>query len=460
MLDLDPPKIITVTELLLKDNLQIPSYQRPYKWTSKNVSQLIDDIIFHNDKSAYRLGTLVLHKYGQDKDGEDREKDKANLDIVDGQQRTITLSLIAYAIIENRKDDLKAINQKETWDNYKRLGKRFSFSNDISKANIQNNYKEIERRIKEFDKQTIAFFFHKCELVQVILTDISEAFQFFDSQNARGKDLEPHDLLKAFHLREMNNYSTEDERRKVVEKWELMDTEQLSKLFALYLFRIRNWSKGYSAKYFSKSDVDVFKGVNPDIQENYPFARIFRIAHYYTENYNRSYHRHVDKNEFDYPFQIDQTIINGRRFFEMVAYYDKMINRIINIKGIKTLETIKIYNRTGDKYIRNLFYCGLIYYIDKFGEKELLKSIDKIFIWAYTLRLKLFSVGLDSVNNYALNKHTHSKIQLFQKIREAISPNEILNMKLEILTEQDKKSSKTEEIVELFKSMKYYECNN
>jgi len=459
MLDLDPPKIITVTELLLKDNLQIPSYQRPYKWTSKNVSQLIDDIIFHNDKSAYRLGTLVLHKYGQDKDGEDREKDKANLDIVDGQQRTITLSLIAYAIIENRKDDLKAINQKETWDNYKRLGKRFSFSNDISKANIQNNYKEIERRIKEFDKQTIAFFFHKCELVQVIPTDISEAFQFFDSQNARGKDLEPHDLLKAFHLREMNNYSTEDERRKVVEKWELMDTEQLSKLFALYLFRIRNWSKGYSAKYFSKSDVDVFKGVNPDIQENYPFARIFRIAHYYTENYNRSYHRHVDKNEFDYPFQIDQTIINGRRFFEMVAYYDKMINRIINIKGIKTLETIKIYNRTGDKYIRNLFYCGLIYYIDKFGEKELLKSIDKIFIWAYTLRLKLFSVGLDSVNNYALNKH-HSKIQLFQKIREAISPNEILNMKLEILTEQDKKSSKTEEIVELFKSMKYYECNN
>ena len=37
-------------------------------------------------------------------------------------------------------------------------------------------------------------------MVEVVLQDISEAFQFFDSQNARGKDLEPHDLLKAYHL--------------------------------------------------------------------------------------------------------------------------------------------------------------------------------------------------------------------------------------------------------------------
>ena len=44
---------------------------------------------------------------------------------------------------------------------------------------------------------------------------LSEAFQLFDSQNNRGKSLEPHDLLKAYHLRKQ--YS-EDE--KIVEKWE------------------------------------------------------------------------------------------------------------------------------------------------------------------------------------------------------------------------------------------------
>jgi len=55
-------------------------------------NQLIDDIIFHNDKSAYRLGTLVIHI----ENGENEI-----LNIVDGQQRTLTLTLIAYAIIQN-----------------------------------------------------------------------------------------------------------------------------------------------------------------------------------------------------------------------------------------------------------------------------------------------------------------------------------------------------------------------
>jgi len=444
------PKIISVKELLQIENLVIPNYQRPYKWTEKNVNQLIDDIIFHNEKSAYRLGTLVIHN--------EIVESKSTLNIVDGQQRTLTLTLIAHAITQNCSEKLKDIYKRgEKLKNYFPKLTYLTFTSDITKANIQNNYKLIERRINDFDEITISFFYEKCELVKVVLSDISEAFQFFDSQNARGKDLEPHDLLKAFHLREMNNYSTEEERKETVENWESMDTEKLSKLFALYLFRIRYWSKGYSARYFTKNEVDIFKGVSPDIKEDFPFAKAYRIAHYYTENYNKSYHRGIDKNVFDYPFQLDQTIINGKRFFEMIAFYDKMINDIKNRNNFKVLQTIKSYNgnyRTGDKYVRNLFYCGLIYYVDKFGEKELPKATEKIFVWAYSLRLKLFSVGLDSIDNYALKK-AHSQIQLFKKIREAIRPNDIINLKLETLREN--RSSKTDEIVELFKEMKYYE---
>ena len=381
--------------------------------------------------------------------------------IVDGQQRTLTLTLIAYAIIKNCDENLKKILIRgESIESYKPKI-NFAFTNDISKANIQNNYKVIERRINEFDEKTIRFFFDKCELVKVSLTDISEAFQFFDSQNARGKDLEPHDLLKAFHLREMNNFSTEEERKKTVENWEAMDTDKLSKLFALYLFRIRNWSRGYSAKYFTKDDVDIFKGVSPNIQENFPFAKMFRIAHYYTDNYNASYHRNIDKNEFDYPYQLDQIIINGKRFFEMVAFYDKMIESVKHNTTFNILSTIKTYDgsyRTGDKYIHNLFYCGLIYYIDKFGNANLSKAIEKIFVWAYTLRLKLYSVGIDSVDNYALNSSPYTQVQLFKKIREALHPSEIMNIKLESLKEN--RSSKTEKIVELFKNLRYYEQQN
>jgi hypothetical protein len=443
------PNIITVKELLETANLQIPNYQRPYKWNEKHVNHLIDDILFHKDKSAYRLGTLVIHE----EDG--------SLNIVDGQQRTITLTLIIYALIEDHKlDNIKGFSNFET--NLVKL----PFSNDISKANIQKNYKVIKRRIGEFDENAILFFLNDCNLVKICLTDISEAFQFFDSQNARGIDLEPHDLLKAFHLREMNDSSTEDDRLKTVKNWEKMDKDKLSELFSEYLYRIRNWSRGYSAKYFTKDDVDIFKGVSPEIQEDYPFARLFRIAHYYTEDYNQSHHSKIN-NHLDYPFQLDQTIINGKRFFEMVAYYDELINNVEDFTKYPIMEIIKKYpgsHRTGDKHIRNLFYCGLIYYIDKFvnkdfskvDEKELSKVIDKIFIWAYALRLKLYSVGLESVDNYALNK-AHSQVQLFKEIRESIRPHDIFNINLEVLQQVQIKREEMTEIMTLFKEMKYYE---
>ncbi len=443
-------EIINVKQLLQIENIVIPNYQRPYKWTAKNVNQLIDDIVFHNDKSAYRLGTLVVHQ--------DIMEERSILNIVDGQQRTLTLTLIAHALTQHCDDKLNEIYKRsETLENYKPKLINLSFSNDITKANILANYKVIERRINDFDEKSIRFFYEKCELVKVVLSDISEAFQFFDSQNARGRDLEPHDLLKAFHLREMNGFSTEEERKKTVENWEKMDTDKLSKLFSIYLFRIRNWSKGYSARYFTKNDVGVFKGVSPDVQEDFPFAKAYRIAHYYTEDYNKSYHRSIDKRKFDYPFQLDQTIINGKRFFEMIDFYEKMIETIKD-NDSDVFKTIKNYTgsfRTGDKYVRDLFYCGLIYYVDKFGEKELEKAIDKIFIWAYTLRLKMFSVRFESIDNYALHNSEYSKMQLFKKIRESVSPNDLINIQLETLNEY--KSTKTEEIRTLFINKKYYE---
>jgi len=303
------PQIIKVRELLTNDNLKIPSYQRPYKWTTKNVNQLIDDVLIHKDKSEYRLGTLVVHKHFQDKENKeiseetflnDTINNKIISDIVDGQQRTITLTLIAFAITQKQN---KTIEEEKALKSFNPKLLNLSFANDISKVNIQNNFKQIERRIADFDEKSIWFFLEKCTLVEVVLNDISEAFQFFDSQNSRGKDLEPHDLLKAFHLREMNNFSTEEERKKTVEKWESLDTAKLSKLFSQHLFRIRNWSSGHSARYFSKNEVDVFKGVSPDIEENYPFAAMLRIAHFYVEEYNRSYHRNIDKREMVFLFK-------------------------------------------------------------------------------------------------------------------------------------------------------------
>ena len=50
-------------------NLTIPIYQRPYKWTAKNVNRLLDDIedAMHASKEVYRVGTLILHKKNNNK---------------------------------------------------------------------------------------------------------------------------------------------------------------------------------------------------------------------------------------------------------------------------------------------------------------------------------------------------------------------------------------------------------
>lgn len=188
--------IITLTELYNLEKLRIPEYQRPYKWTEKNVNNLIDDIISNKDKSEYRLGTLVFYK-NKEKEKENLDiVEKETLDIVDGQQRIITLMLILYAISEKYEIDKKLYDAKnELWGH--------KFNNPISQNNIYKNYQLIKQRINDFDKATVDFLLKKCTFVKIVLNDVSEAFQFFDSQNSRGKELEPHDLLKAYHLREM-----------------------------------------------------------------------------------------------------------------------------------------------------------------------------------------------------------------------------------------------------------------
>ncbi|GAO31178.1 DUF262 domain-containing protein [Geofilum rubicundum] len=439
------PQIIKTQDLFAKANLTIPDYQRPYKWTSKNVNQLIDDIVHHQTKSAYRLGTIVFYK---DK--------KQRLNVVDGQQRTVTLLLIALAIHSNEGRLKEAMTKAKVRAVESQWFNHLAFKNLITLNNIRDNYREIARRVADFDVATVLFFFEKCELVEVVLQDVSEAFQFFDSQNARGKDLEPHDLLKAFHLREMAEVSTEHERMQSVAIWENQNMNQLKIVFANFLYRIRNWSKGQSARHFTKNEADLFKGISPSIKEPFPFADLYRIGHFYVDGYNRDFNRNIDRNKLNYPFQINQVIINGKRFFEMIDHYMEVLNDIKSIENqsneakriYKTLESYDGRNRTGDKYVRNLFDCCLIYYWDKFGAVEMDRAVEKFFIWAYSLRLNMKNVQLASIDNYALEGP-----YVFKTIKEALHPSEVLNIKLPSLTNVS--STKTKDLEQIFKELKY-----
>ena len=167
-------KVMKLKEILGKD-LSIPGYQRPYKWTIKHVQQLLDDLLTHfrNQKQVYRIGTVVIHKYN-----------KEMLDIVDGQQRLITLSLLLHSL----GSENNLLNQPLT--------------HSISKNNVINNYDFIKNYSISDKKAFKEYLLEICEMVYVELDDLDEAFQFFDSQNSRGKPLESYDLLKAYHLRQ------------------------------------------------------------------------------------------------------------------------------------------------------------------------------------------------------------------------------------------------------------------
>ncbi|WP_198341526.1 DUF262 domain-containing protein [Neisseria flavescens] len=88
-MSIEKAEILKIDDIF-KLNLSIPNYQRPYKWTIKNVQQLIDDLLqnFREGKKIYRIGTIVLNK----------NKDKDCSEIVDGQQRLITLSLLLHKL--------------------------------------------------------------------------------------------------------------------------------------------------------------------------------------------------------------------------------------------------------------------------------------------------------------------------------------------------------------------------
>lgn len=469
------PKVISLQELLSLSNLEYPIYQRPYKWKPNHVVQLINDIKRFKDKSAYRIGTLVI--YLNSIEG----KEESVLEVVDGQQRSLTIILIAKAIfyylnekgtlkIENAKvkDDLKAISQSIP---------KLRFENEISIFNIKNNYNEIIRQLIDVDEEFVKFFLYKCQMVRFVLTDISEAFQFFDSQNSRGKDLEPHDLLKAFHLREFSSEETMALDH-TVDNWESTPTKNLVNLFGLYLFRVRGWSKGNSSRFFTKNEVRLFKGITIDKVIKHPFAASSRIVHHFVDNYNQDPTRRIDLQQMDFPFQLDMPMINGKRFFEFTRYYQRILNSFTeDLSALTDLdeEAKKIFHginsyygrtRDGDSYVRNLFDCALMYYIDKFGFDNLSYVVKKIFIWAYKVRLIQESVFLATADNYVLVNN------VFILIKEAITPDEFLEfhipnvdtvrvknlnkMKYQLPKDENGQWQGEGSIIDIFKELKYY----
>lgn len=409
-------------------NLVVPNYQRPYKWNSKNVVQLLDDIIHakNENKEVYRVGTLILHF----------DKDKKVYNIVDGQQRTITFSLLLKAL---KKDLAIPFLDQELIDN------------PHNKRNIPKNYQTLIRRVESFGNEKekedlLGYIFQHCELIIVITEDISEAFQFFDSQNARGKKLYPHDLLKAFHLREMKSNDSEETER-TVKNWEELDQNLLSQLFSDYLYRIKEWIKGNYAFSLDEKNINQFKGITQE--DNFPYAQFYKGAFAYAESFNQSTMPFVSGIKSIKPFQIDAPIIAGKPFFEYAKHYFEILKDIQNndkyegylIKDndiVKTLDLSKYKNGVGNRITRLLFDTVILLYVDRYTPPQKPTKADLIlldqfvlfaFIWAYSLRAQYVNLGWHSAQLYILgNNEKINSFNMYKAINDVESPIELFSV--------------------------------
>lgn len=390
-------EVKTLSKVFSKGNrLEIPSYQRPYKWNRENVRQLWLDLkkAFEEDKKAseedkkrsYRLGTIVIH-CEQSQTGENPQIPKHY--IVDGQQRLITLVLLLQV--------LKIESGLEV--DYSGLLEH-SFEADISCFNISENHRFLRECVGGLDqkKEFGNYLLNQCEFVCIVLNSLSQAFQFFDSQNARGKPLAAYDLLKAFHLREMRKDTDQTTLLKYISNWEgAVENVQedkakdgkpiLAKIINTLLFRLRKIHRNEKDFFdFTTDQLGIFKGLNAadKYKGKYPYLTAMS----------------------GYCFQICQVFFNGEDFFKYIEYYrtqykqlfDELIKTPRSKKEKKEGETKEeswysfindsaINRLTGDKNLRDFFELSILFYYDKFGKEGLENALHKAFVNTYQIRL-------------------------------------------------------------------------
>ena len=166
-------------------------------------------------------------------------------------------------------------------------------------------------------------------------------------------------------------------------------------------------------------------------------------------------------------FQITEPFIAGNDFFEMVEHYLYLLRDIkteicnnprfkdIKVvicrgKDVQTPEDMDKmkFGSAGFRYTKNLFYCALLCYYDKFHNFDEM-AVKKVFSWAFMLRVDIKNLGFDSINKYAISDIDKDKeerytnnIAMFSKISSARVHNEIAGLQIKVKRELDTSASK------------------
>ena len=230
---------------------EIPVFQRPYAWEKDQVDELLDDLLFamrRDEKEDYFLGSVVLIK-----------GDDPSSQVVDGQQRLTTLTMLLCVLRELAQDSetkdalalrirqqrdvlsgasemvrIKLRNQDRDffYQNVQSDSQMESFLTNApkretdSQERIYENVKRLHQTLGALDieeRQRLAsFIIQHCFLVMVQTSDMTSASRIFSVMNDRGLDLSPTDILKAEVIGEIEG---SDAQRVYAGKWEDIEQE-------------------------------------------------------------------------------------------------------------------------------------------------------------------------------------------------------------------------------------------
>lgn len=215
------PTSLTLNQLFSSSNEQyvIPAYQRRYSWHERQVMELVEDIVLLEGADTHLLGNIVCltdtHTAGLNR-----------LELVDGQQRLTTISIlfacISERLVRDKRTDLasevsrlqsaRAMNgnamPKVLLDSID--AKEFA---DLLKADNAAEYKNDNLRHafvilrKWADDQTpdsLSTFLFRLQtqafVIRLDVSDAKDAFKLFETINNRGLRLSPTDIIKNFLL--------------------------------------------------------------------------------------------------------------------------------------------------------------------------------------------------------------------------------------------------------------------
>ncbi len=378
-------------EHIYEKPLKIPKYQRIYTWKYEQVKTLLDDIVSIR-LSKYFIGSVILHR--QIIGGCEE------LDIVDGQQRLVTIALIKYKLI----DDLQNVP----------TGLMQFLECKYASLDAQNNIRQNLQIISDYladdeRRRLISKNINKLTFGVLVIRnsgDLDLAFTFFSNTNSKGKKLTDYDLLKPHHLRFISP-DFEEQQMHLATKWDQMigncrnveEEAQMNqdlrqqvtyiRVMELYLYRLRKWEQYQNADdsidHYIKKEFEAA----PIINEIPPFGEKFHFG----EPIQGGQHFFAYVDHFIEEYEIFSTLYERKK---TIAKKEDDENRSLVVDPFKTY-----FKHGKSKWYSSVIEALAFCYYLKFGESYINEAIVSITRYISIIRFRLGRAYKPTILNWA-----------------------------------------------------------